>query len=173
MNSLRLIFLLLLFSCCNGTDKASERKFVDLKAYFNNEVKRLTQHSIKVDKTVSRNGISESKKNIAPNWETELSLFSESDINKPAWTNSFKVREESGIISYKAIDSTPRTRSVVIHKDSSGKIIELSVVNSTSNYLYNSSEELRYIPDSLYQIVKKQDVLLLGNNNYKIFGNFK
>ncbi len=173
MNGLRLVFLFLVLSSCNAPGKVKERKYIDLKSYFSTEIKRLTQQKTKVDKTVSRNDISESKKNIIPGWETELSLFSESDINKPAWTDSYKVAEENGVTSYTAVDSTLRTRLIVIHKDKSDKIIEVSIVNRTANYLYSSSEELRYIPDSLYQIVKKQDVLLMGSNNYKIFGDFK
>lgn len=173
MNGLRVIFLILLISSCQGPEQVQEKKYVDLKAFFTDEISRLSKQKITVDKTVSRNGISESKKNIAPDWETELSLFLESDINKPAWSNSYLVDNNNDIISYTSADTKLRTRSIRITKNMKGHIEEVSIVNSTKNPLYASSEELLYIRDSLYQIIKKQDVFLLGNNNYKISGFFK
>lgn len=172
MNCLRIIFLLFLLVSCERTKQTQSIRFFDLKAFFTGEICRLATQKIKVNKTVSRNGISESKKNIFPNWETELSLFLESDINKPAWTDSYLVSNNNYSTSYIASDSKLRTRKIVIKKNNEGKIVELSVVNRTTNFLYSSSEALLYIPDSLYQITKKQDVILLGKNSYKIFGIF-
>jgi hypothetical protein len=172
MTGWRLIFLFLVLASCT-TEKVTERRYVDLKGFVTEEVSRLGKSKTKVNKTVSRNGSSESKESISPDWDTELSLFSESDINKPAWSNSYVVSENNNSTSYTATDSKLRTRSILIRKNRDGGIAQLSIVNSTKNYLYSSSEELLYIPDSLYQIIKKQDVLLLGNNSYKISGFFK
>ena len=161
-----------IFVSCGGTEEVHKRKFHDIKGYFSEEVKRLENHKTSINKTVSRNGISEQKENISPDWNTELALFSESDINKPAWSDSYKVSTESNVVSYIALDDKLRTRSIVIRKNENGKWTELAVVNRTSNYLYSSSEELLYIPDSLYRIIKKQDVILLGKNDYQISGIF-
>ena len=172
MTGKRLIFVFFILASCGRTETVPERKYLDLKGFFTDEVNHLKKLKIKVNKTVSRNGISESKVNISPDWDTELSLFSESDINKPAWSNSYVVRNKGGSTSYTAVDSKLRTRSILIRKNKNGRIDRLSIVNRTKNHLYSSSEELLYIPDSLYQIIKKQDVLFLGNNSYKISGFF-
>ncbi|MES3017229.1 MAG: hypothetical protein V4721_05600 [Bacteroidota bacterium] len=169
----RLIFVLILFSSCGTEGKAPESTYADIKGYFHKESNRLSKSKAKVNKTVSRNGVSETKENISPEWDTELSLFAESDINKPAWSNSYNVSHENGDILYTANDSKLRTRSVRIAKNQQGRITKLYILNSTKNYLYSSSEELLYMPDSLYQIIKKQDVLLIGNNSYKISGFFR
>ncbi|WP_139377336.1 hypothetical protein [Daejeonella lutea] len=148
-------------------------KYVDLKTFFSEEITRLTKQKTYVDKTVSRNGVSESRNNILPDWESELSLFIESDINKPAWSSSYTINNDNSITTYTAADSKLRTRSIKIKKNTAGEIKTVSIVNMTNNALYSSSEELSYSPDSLYQIIKRQDVLFLGNNNYKISGIFK
>lgn len=173
MTNRLLIFSLLVFASCGEKEKVPQRRYIDMKGFFTNEVSRLDKLNTKVNKTVSRNGVSESKVNISPDWNMELSLFSESDINKPAWSNSYIVRNDGGSTLYTATDNKLRTRSISIARNKNGRITRLSIVNSTTNYLYNSSEELLYIPDSLYRIVKKQDVLLLGKNSYKISGFFK
>ena len=169
----RLIFACLILASCSGTEKGTGIKYQDLKEFFHEEAIRLEKQKARVNKTVSRNGVSESRENVSPDWDTELSLFTGSDINKPAWTDSYTVRNHSSSTSYTALDSKLRTRSILIKKNKSGRIIELAVVNRTKNYLYSSSEELLYIPDSLYRIIKKQDVILLGNNSYEISGIFK
>lgn len=143
---------------------------MDLKGFFTSEAKRLKQGQVKVDKTVSRNGISESREGIIPDWEREVQLFTESDINKPAWNKSYKVTASDSAILYSVLDSGLRTRSVSIRKDNQGRIREISISNSTRNELYQTSEELTYIPDSMYRIVKKQDVIILGRNEYEIKG---
>lgn len=172
MTGKKLALTCFIFVSCGSTDQVSQRRFEDIKGYFNQEVERLNKVKTTISKTVSRNGVSEHKKNISPEWSTELALFSESDINKPAWSDSYKVNTDGNTISYIALDDELRTRSVVIKKSQNGKWIELAAVNRTSNYLYSSSEELLYIPDSLYRIIKKQDVVLLGKNHYQITGTF-
>jgi hypothetical protein len=97
-------------------------------------------------------------------------MFTESDINKPAWRDSYRVVEDSGRISYRALDSNLRTRSIVIKKDIAGKPTQIDIINKTHNLLYQSREHLRYVPDSIYSIDKKQHVILIGDNHYLVSG---
>ncbi len=173
MSVKKLALACFIFASCSGAGKVEERRFPDIKGFFSDEVRRLEKQKITVNKTVSRNGVSESKENFSPDWNIELSLFSESDINKPAWSDSYMASKDSSYITYTALDSKLRTRSIMIKKNIRGRLVELAVVNNTSNYLYNSSEELLYIPDSIYRIIKKQDVILLGKNNYEISAVFQ
>lgn len=168
----KLAVVFLILASCGGAEQVRKRRFLDIKGYVSQEVKRLEKQKATIDKTVSKNGVPEIRKSLSPDWNIELALFSESDINKPAWIDSYSVNFDGSNVSYNALDNKLRTRSIVIKKNKSGKLTELMVVNRTSNYLYSSSEELLYIPDSIYRIIKKQDVILLGKNNYKIFGVF-
>ena len=173
MVSRLLFFALIALVSCSEPHQRTSAKYLDLQTFFKNEATRLKHLSARVDKTVNRNGISESRKNISPNWNVELSLFIESDINKPAWVDGYRISKVGMDTHYTAIDSNLRTRSISIKQNESGKLIDLAVLNKTTNSLYSSVEELRYIPDSLYRIVKRQDVVLLGKNSYEITGFFK
>ncbi|HEY1009552.1 MAG TPA: hypothetical protein VGE58_05550 [Daejeonella sp.] len=164
---------LLLFASCQAPGTKQAKKYMDLTGFFEKESARLSQTGVRVEKTVSRNGLSENKDNVLPNWETELSLFTESDINKAAWRDSYKIVQDSTMTTYIALDSKLRTRSIEIRKNQQGNLQGITIVNHTANALYSSAEELIYIPDSIYRIAKKQDVILLGNNNYEISGIFK
>src|SRR5688572_13222886 len=79
------------FTSCSNPEVNSVKNYVDIKGFFENEIKRLTKTNTRVNKTVSSFNKIESKIVANINWKNELSLFVSSDINKPAWKNSYKL----------------------------------------------------------------------------------
>lgn len=146
-------------------------KYFDIKGFFRSDSARLTKLNKPIFKSVKHNGVVESKKVTIKNWGTELSLFSESDINKPAWRNSYRITTDSNIIIYQALVPGLKTREILIKK-TGGKVKYIMIINSTKNILYSTLEKLSYFPDSLYLIQKSQTVRVLGKNNYDIAGYF-
>lgn len=165
MRYLSLFFLLSVISCKQSKENAPEPVYADIKAYFKSEADRLSKKKSLVRKTIRQNGTVESKNKVPIDWQNELSLFIESDINKPAWRDSYNVIETNNRISYYAKDANLRTREIRIDKDLNGNFKQIYIKNSTKNNLYESTEVLIYIQDSIYRIEKKQDVILLGKNN--------
>lgn len=168
-----LVLLFLVISACSQPEEEIKRNtYADLKGFFDAEASRLVKSDPLIKKTVARNDVSETRELKGIDWKTELSLFAESDINKPAWKDSYKVTNLPGRVSYKATDSSLRTREISINKDSKGKITKVTILNQSNNMLYSTTEQLMYIPDSLYQISKKQQVIVIGDNRYYINGEF-
>jgi hypothetical protein len=163
------LLAIMLASCKPEIKKAN---FFDLAGYFTKEAARLQANNKPVFKTVEHNDAKESRKLLIQDWSAELSLFKNSDINKPAWSNSYEVHRDSGIIIYVAKDADLRTRRIMI-KQENGKVKWIAIYNHTpKNLLYDSFEKLTYIPDSLYMIEKRQAVRILGINRYRIEGLF-
>jgi hypothetical protein len=159
-------------SCEQGGGGAARTiKFFDLKGYFRSDSIRLSKLNPIVNKTVVHNTTSETKKIHIPNWGAELTLFTQSDINKPAWTASYSVLTTNDFLIYKAQDPALRTRKIVI-KRSGNKIRWILIYNHTKNKLYETTEKLSYFPDSLYLIEKMQRVRLLRTDRYRISGAF-
>lgn len=169
----RKLFILLLIlnsSCSSREEMKTKTAFFDINGFFETEVKRLTNKKSTVNKSVRQNDQSEVKNNLSVDWRDELALFIASDINKPAWKDSYKISGDSVHFSYLAIDTNLRTRSVEIKKDKGGRAVFFKIKNMTRSKLYESSEELTYIPDSIYKINKNQSVRFLGKNTYQISG---
>lgn len=173
-----LLFVVTIFSCTQKEVKLSnEEYFFSLKNYFEKEALRLTRQHALVLKEVRRNDESEEKEIRIQDWEKEFGLFIESDINKLSWKDSYQEtahRNLSGSLDtliYQSKDPGLRTQEIRIIKENE-KIKEIAIKNTVRNYLYNSVEELKYYPDSLYEINKKQDVIILGSNAYHISGYF-
>jgi hypothetical protein len=155
----------------DGGNDGKGIKYFDLKGYFKADSARLTKLNPLINKTVVNNTASETKKVHIPNWGTELSLFTESDINKPAWKTSYTVQATPDFLIYKAKDPALTTRDIIIKRDGA-KVKWILIFNHTKNLLYETEEKLSYFPDSLYSIIKIQRVKLMGTDTYKIRGSF-
>jgi hypothetical protein len=168
--------LLLLCSgyACNKPEikeTGAQLKYFDLKEYFHKEALRLTGQNPLVNKTVAHNGAAENKKTHIGSWAKELNLFTESDINKPAWKLSYDVQANDDSVVYKAKYPELKTREIIIRKKA-GQVTAIAIVNKTHNILYNTTEKLIYAPGLYYLIEKMQHVKIMGANNYRIKGEF-
>ena len=151
---------------------ADTKVFFDIKGYFEADSARLTKENPLVTKTVTHNHIPETQKVHISDWGTELSLFIQSDINRPAWRDSYNVSTTDNVTRYTAKDPSLKTQKVLL-KMENGKLKWLMIINHTKNILYENREKLSYFPDSLYLIAKKQSVRILGTSTYQISGLLK
>jgi hypothetical protein len=166
-----LAFSIMAFDSCKPEKvKLSEKAvYFDMKGFFRTDSARLANKNTIVTKTVYHNGVAETKKIHVINWGNELRLFSQSDINKPAWKSSYDIVSADNMVLYQAKSPELTTRKIIIKKDGV-KVRWIRIYNHTKNMLYESTEQLTYFPDSLYVIAKKQSVRLIGTNTYQIKG---
>lgn len=146
-------------------------KYFDLKEYFRVDSARLAKANLPVKKTVTHNGITETRRLKILNWGQEFGLFAASDINKPAWKDSYTVQETADSIVYKAKFPELKTREIVIRK-SGDKVTSVYIHNYIHNLLYNTTERLTYKAGVYYKIEKDQQVKVMGANNYLVKGEF-
>src|ERR1700761_455098 len=80
------ILLIVLLPSCkpDNIQDGSAPKYFDLDGYFKADAARLTKLNHPILKTVTHNGITETKRVNIKDWNAELNLFRQSDINKPA-----------------------------------------------------------------------------------------
>jgi hypothetical protein len=160
------------YACKPGTKSAGRPRYFDLKDFFGKDSARLTQLNKTVLKTVMHNNAYQTKRVHINNWGTEFSLFKSSDINKPAWRNSYSITADSNFTIYRATDPELKTREIMIKK-SGGKVKYIMIINHVGGgkfSLYETREKLTYYPDSLYLVEKWQSVRVLGINRYMIKG---
>ncbi len=150
-------------------ETSGSARYFDLKGFFSAEASRLSRFHNTVVKTATHNGITQTKKVHIVNWNRELDLFIGSDINRPAWKNSYAITNSGDFIIYRARYPELKMRQMLIKKEK-GNVKWILIFNQTKNLLYQTNEKLSYFPDSLYMIDKDQQVRLMGNNNYKIKG---
>jgi hypothetical protein len=144
-------------------------KYFDIEGYFTGDTARLNRQHKPVLKTITYNGQTEQKTVHINNWGLELDSFIGSDINRPAWKNSYDIIADSSFLIYKAKYPDLKMRKMVIRKEN-GKVKWILIFNKTKNIIYQTTQKLTYFPDSLYMIEQDQRVRLMGINHYKVQG---
>ena len=173
--NLPIFILLFLFGCDSQPEQKQENEltYFDLKGYFEKEASRLSKTNPMLSKTVGVNESSETRKIRISDWEKELEIFKDADINKAAWKGMFTEIKQPGRQIYTSNDEKIPVKQLQLYYSEKGdKIKGLQIIIHTDNMLYSSCDTLSYYPDSLYQVNKSQDILLLSKKNYQVSAAF-
>jgi hypothetical protein len=152
--------------------KKAETPFFDLKSFFEEEARYLKAQNMSIKKTIRHNDTTEEHIIKVENWNDELRLFSESDINKPSWKNKYTLDSTdigNGLVllHYKATDKGLSTQVLDV-KLADANVHSIVIINKTSNQVYEAQQYLTYIPHKSYTIEKIQDVTLFDKDEYNI-----
>lgn len=173
------IFLLLvisLASCQPLSEEVKENptpnKFFDLKGYIQQEIKRLEAAQPKVSKTVAVNDKTETKELSGLNYDRELEIFIQSDINRRDWFEKYRAdstfqNSQLTEIQYTAQKEDLRTRQLIIDFQN-GKVSKIYIKNGGENMAAGSEQELTYQPDSGYHIESLQHTALVKDKRFRI-----
>ncbi|TJZ63115.1 hypothetical protein FAZ15_02120 [Sphingobacterium olei] len=161
-----------LFSCTStDTSTKGQVKLFDLPSFFQSEIKRLKKINPTITKTVRKDSISEVKQIKIDNWDTELSSFVSTDINKPAYDGFVDVDSVDNLVTY-TVTSPDLDLSCIQILYKNEKVSDVIIERKVKNSLYNTTEFLEYRKDDSYTVEKNQSVIAVGDNYYKIEGKF-
>lgn len=152
------------------------KKFFDLKSYFEGEVQRL--HSKGGAKKLVMTGSKQEEQVLdSIDFKRELGIFSDSDINRPAWSDNyvadtiFNARKQVVRLLIKATDKDLKTRKVEI--DFIDNLVsKILIENSTVSSIANSSQVLIYEPSQGYSIESHQKVAMADDQIFKVVVRF-
>ena len=135
--------------------------FFDLAGYMQAQIDSLTTLQPAVRKTVILNGAEETKELADLRFATDLRMFREADINKPAWLDKYTVTNESGgggaqVQRYVATDSSMQTRQLDVTLSNAGTPVRIVVYRKTGTVLSDGDHVLMYDPTMGYDIRTKQ-----------------
>ena len=165
-----------LLSCSNTptteADKVAELPFFEMQAFFEEEINRLNELQPLVKKTVVINQESETKQIDAIDYEKELKVFSNSDINKMAWFDKYSIdslydNNQLQSISYQALDEMLKTQKINIAFQSN-EVSQIEIENKTKSFIAASDQKLIYTPSSGYSIQTKQEMAVGKDKEIKI-----
>ena len=169
------VFILLHLSCNKSVDNSVRTNtYFSIRDFFKNETKRLANSKTSVRKTIMKGDTFEEIKLTPKNWQEELVIFSECDINKPAWVRSYSldsiVKPDYTIVTYTTVENIP-VKKIILVKNKTG-VLSVSIEKNTSNLIYESSQNLIYSAKNGYEIIGEQKVYFLSPNQYRISTTF-
>lgn len=176
-----ILSICVVFSSCDKDPAEAyyedQRFYYDLPSFIQKQIGNLKEKGQRIRKLVKKDGHSHiiEKGNI--NWEEELGLFLESDINRPAWRGEFKVDtiklEREYVVTYKTENKEIPVRNVVITIDrKTGQCLKVTVDRRTENFLYSSDQSLYFTTGEGYMMKGKLSVNYLFDSEYSIESEF-
>jgi hypothetical protein len=167
-------FLVLSLAACQQKEISNKQiEYIDLQRFFSAEASRLNGLKPTFTKTVCINGKKESKVlNKSIDWQKELSVFKEADINKPAFKGMYQIRTLPNKTIYTSNSKNAPVKRIEVEFGDAKKPTGVRIFQLTKNMIYQSTDTLSYYPDSVYSIHKKQVVRILGTTVYSINGKF-
>ncbi len=173
------LLVLCLFGGCTNNSPTSEigselgsLQHFDLKGYFDDEAQRLGYKG-KAKKIVVAEGTEETKLLDSVDFKRELSVFSMSDINRPAWSDkyvadsSFNEQKQLAHLKIKSLDESLKTQSIAIDFQQ-GIVSRVQIQNRTNSAIASSDQTLTYEPDLGYLIESSQKVTFSDTKDFRI-----
>jgi len=162
-------FVLLIFSACVSTEinPPATNGFFDLSDFMDQEIKVKKNQVKKLRKTISLDGVIETKELENFDFEKETELFQTADINKVAWLDRYETDSifyKTGPLKklvYKSIGDDLRTKKLIIHFNPKNTVDSILIEQSSASVLAKSIQNLRYLPASGYRIENQQDITAL------------
>lgn len=157
--------------------KQSTLKYFDLKGFIEMETERLTELT-SFTKTVFVNGEQETKSFNQMDANAELTPFSDSDINKPAWSDKYDIdsvfnqNKELVGLQYQTKDSKLKTKKMSIDFQNN-KVAKVYIENAINSSVADIYQTLMYQPKKGFSIESRQDVSLMDENQFKIEVSFQ
>ncbi|NME72053.1 hypothetical protein [Flammeovirga aprica] len=172
-----------LFSCAQ-LDKVQDSEEVynfDLTSVVDSAVKDLSRRAPSVEKKITYDGKENSLASSEINWEEELEVFEDADINKPILRNSYEKttqnKSNGGTLTrFEASGPRELVRWVEVEKDSNGDILKIAFKMLTDNSLYATEKEGELVFSEgqklkSYAVEGTQSIVFLGDKHYAVKGN--
>ena len=172
---LYLVIVWVVFAC-NSQEKASVNTFFDVKTLIQAQMKDLNARKPKVQKTVTVNQKSESHIIQDIDWSKELELFTQADLNKTAYQQSYS-RDTSyaqTLIYVLHTDEHLPIKTLRVAFDKAQKPTKIEATIGSKNYLYESEKHLTLIMTNgklqAYDIEGFQQLALGKREEFRIVG---
>lgn len=172
-----LVFILGCADNNQSSQKVENLVFFDLKGYFQSEIKDL-KNVRNITKITEVNGQKETLKLDSIDFESDLKIFSNADINKPAWSDKYaidSVKNDVGQLSklkYKSLDPELKIDQLELTFQNE-EVSKVFVSKSLSSAISKVNEKLVYTPESGYVIERDQEITISGKNDFKVEVKFE
>jgi hypothetical protein len=160
---------------CSAPDTPSnsnQKPYFDLKSYFTQELLRLKPLKEIIKKTTVNEHTEEITLD-SMDFNSELQLFMDSDINRASWFGKYQIDTtltasgEIARLNYAANDPGLRTQSISIDYYTN-EVRRVEIVNTSNSALSKSKQHLVYLPKEGFSIESTQSIKFTGENSFLI-----
>lgn len=142
---LSLLFVVILtVMSCQKTEKTSELKYFDLAGLMKTQIELLKESKPPVKKSILLGNETEEITVDSLDWDKELALFVQADINKKAYTKSYVIKQNGDETEYvlNSGESLP-VKKMKVQFNTAKEPENVEIITETSNYLLNARRTLQ------------------------------
>ena len=169
----------LLLSCEAERTEDKNKVYYDLKGFIDNQIVYLSEKKPEVSKTTMLDNKRELIKSKEIDWKKELELFSQADINKPAYRQSYDVsRKDSLHFEYtlKPQMDLPVQYLKITLDSMTSQPIHVQALLKSQNKIYTSEKEIELFCGSkdnvrelsFYRVKGYQKLILMDKRSFDI-----
>ena len=172
----RFLFLFILFSGCQGSSETDRTlKYFDSKTWVEGLVSDLKAAGPQVEKTWIYDHQVENKQVQDIDWEKELKLFLDADLNKSSFVTSYdSVKEEYRTVYLLKPDENLPIKEFSVDFDSTYSPIKISCIRQSGNYFFTTGSQIRLSAEagklSTYEIRSVQRLLWFSPDSSVVSG---
>ncbi|NJN34785.1 MAG: hypothetical protein HC817_11570 [Saprospiraceae bacterium] len=112
-----------------------KKAFFDLKSFLEKEIQTGLAAGKSVKKTVTVNGLSETKNMVITDWATELRLFLNADINRPAWQDKYlrkesRLENQDSVFEYYALRDALKVRHLIVQRNAAQTDYSIKILSA-------------------------------------------
>jgi hypothetical protein len=154
--------LIQLNGCVSHQNDENTNIYFNINQFLNQQIKALNTQKPSVQKTVISDTKTETNKLIIKDWQKELKMFAEADINKSIFKGSYTLDESQNGSNlqktYKARKPSLKTKSISIWYSSTQKVQKIEIDYAESNFLFGSDKKLILECDPQSQTIQKYSI---------------
>jgi hypothetical protein len=171
----------LIFVSCDErkADEKHEKAYYDLRSFVENQIVYLKEKKPLVTKKAKLDGEEQTIQSTEIDWEKELGLFLQADINKPSYAQSYNVtRQDSATFEYRLKDNADLpVRYLKIVTDTLVKSpVLVKAIIKTENRIYQSEKSIELscsfkdnLPQiSTYSVTGYQKLIFMEQKHFTI-----
>ncbi|TVR80261.1 MAG: hypothetical protein EA412_04950 [Chitinophagaceae bacterium] len=168
--SLLSVMLLTLFTGCTegDFDEDATLPHYDIRSLMKEVTEDLITRNPEVEKEIRLNGSVEVKRLQIDNWENELFIFTEADINRPSYVGKYSIDTiniagGNILLHYVAKEENLTTKEMKVYlSDFHSKPDSLMIRTASENFLNQTTQKMKFIPGKGYSLEGYQNIWLLN-----------
>ncbi len=169
---LGILFIATFLACTQEPSKTNEKVFFDLGGLIDQQIVQFKKDKPGLRKMMSVNGRVDESVVYTIDWEKELEIAKQADLNKSAYANSYVVAQENieTIYTLNPTENLPVKWQKITKNYDGSVLVEVQISND--NFLFKSDKKLNILFDNdkliSYQIAGTQQLFLGDKNAYRI-----
>lgn len=138
-----LILFIFLAACTNSENKIQSKTYYDLAGLLNQQITELSAKKPMVEKTVAVKDKNERIETKDIDWNKELELFLQADLNKQSYQSAYLVDTKDKKLTYQLKEGEKMpVKQLTIEFDANDLPKHIEASMNTNNYLYESDKKL-------------------------------